>query len=152
MPSLDDIAKLKTVEGCEQYALNNEPRSPELAQAARRRAVELQAATHGAKTQVEHELLEAVYAYERTLLAKHGKRVVASYTWRLIDEHGIVPAIERVVTKDKETVGYLALVTMGLQNMAFEAVILRHPESFSDEAVHRAEERMRAWTDSRPPA
>ena len=34
----------------------------------------------------------------------------------------------------KETEGYRVLVEMGMEDMAFEAVVLRHPESFSPEA------------------
>ena len=139
------IAKFKTPESCEQFALNVEARSPDRAQAARRRAVELRAAAHGANNDAEREALEAVYAYERVLSGTHGKKTRASRTWQMIDRHGILPAVERVVSRSADSAGYAALVKMGLQDMAFEAVVLRHPDLFSAEAVARSNERLRDW-------
>ena len=43
----------------------------------------------------------------------------------------------------KETEGYRVLVEMGMEDMAFEAVVLRHPESFSPEAVAASNDRLR---------
>jgi hypothetical protein len=102
----------------------------------------LRAATHGATTDAEREALEAVYAYERTLYEKHGRRVRASRTWKMIEEHGIIHAIERLVTCRKETMGYMAVVEMGMRDMTFEAVVLRHPEVFSVEAAQASTERL----------
>ena len=82
----DPIAKLKTPEDCEQFAINVEERGkPELALAARRRAVELRAAAHGASTAAEREALETVYAYERVLSTRHGRKTSASRTWPMIN-------------------------------------------------------------------
>lgn len=39
-------------------------------------------------------------------------------------------------------ISYTALAEMGLKEFAFEAVILRHPEHFSPEAVTRSRERL----------
>lgn len=139
----DVIAKLKTPEECEQFAINVEQRDkPELALAARRRAVELRAAAHNASTVAEREALEAVYAYERVLFSKRGRKIRASRTWQMIERRGIIPAIEQVVTRSSESTGYTALVQMGMQDKSFEAVVLRHPEVFSAEAVRRSKERL----------
>lgn len=80
------ISRLTTPEECEQVALNVETRLPELAREARRRAVELRAAAHGAITDAEREALEAVYAYERVLSKTKGKNVRASRTWPITSE------------------------------------------------------------------
>ena len=61
----------------------------------------------------------------------------------MIREHGIIGAVERIVTRRKETEGYRVLVEMGMEDMAFEAVVLRHPESFSPEAVAASNDRLR---------
>jgi len=53
----------------------------------------------------------------------------------MITERGIIRAVEHMVTQRKESTGYTALTEMGLQRFAFEAVVLRHPDSFSAEAV-----------------
>jgi hypothetical protein len=141
----DPVPKLKTPEACEKFARNVETRGkPELALAARRRAVQLRAAQHGATTPAEREALEAVYAYERVLYAKHGKNIRASRTWKMISERGILSAVEHLVTRSSETMGYRAVIEMGMPDMAFEAVVLRYPELFSREAVRRSKERLDA--------
>ncbi|MBI1875215.1 MAG: hypothetical protein HYS05_15190 [Acidobacteria bacterium] len=139
------VARLATPEACEQFAINVEERGkPELALAARRRAVELRAAAHGASTVAEREALQAVYAYERVLSTRHGRKTRASRTWQMIERRGIIPVVEHVVTRTAESTGYTALVQMGMQDMAFEAVVLRHPDVFSAEAVPRSKERLEA--------
>ncbi len=65
----------------------------------------------------------------------------------MIKEHGVLPAVERIVLKRSESVGYTALAEMGLKEFAFEAVILRHPEHFSPEAVARSRERLSESSD-----
>ena len=140
------ISNFTTVKSCEVFAKNalNHDR-PDLAQAAHRKEVELKAEVHGAKTKAEKECLEAIYAYERILTAKNGRTTRASRTWQMINKHGIIPAVERVVNRPHEAAGYTALVEMGLEEYAFEAVIIRHPNLFSDEAVQHSKERIEHW-------
>ncbi len=95
------------------------------------------------QTPAERESYEAVYAYEEALSSLKGKTIRAGRTWPMIKDHGIIGAVERIVTKRKETEGYRVLVEMGMEHMAFEAVVLRHPESFSPEAVAAADDRLR---------
>ena len=66
----------------------------------------------------------------------------------MIDRHGIIGAVERAVNRSAETQGYKALVEMGLEDYAFEAVVLRHPDLFSKEAVEISRERMKEWRSS----
>ena len=140
------VKSLKTVDDCKKFAANAKRLGhDELAEQARIRAVEIRAELHGAKTAAEKECLEAVYAYEEVLSDKKGKRIRANRTWQMIDRHGIINAAERAVNRDAETMGYSALVEMGMQEFAFEAVILRYPDVFSPEAVARSKERMREW-------
>ena len=139
------ISRLTTPEECEQVALNVESRLPEVAREARRRAVELRAAAHGAKSEAEREALEAVYAYEKVLSMTKGKNVRASRTWQMIKRHGIIIAVERAVNRQQETAGFKALVDMGMQDFAFEAVVCRHPSVFSPEALKRSQDRLREW-------
>jgi hypothetical protein len=60
----------------------------------------------------------------------------------MIDRRGIIPAVEQVVTRSAESTGYAALVQMGMQDKSFEAVVLRHPEVFSADAVSRSKQRL----------
>ena len=142
----DRIAKLKTPEECEVFARNVLERGrPELAQQALRRSVELRAGSYGAKTAAEKECLRAVYAYEEVISARNGRRTRATRTWQMIERHGILGAVERAVNRPIETLGYSSLVEMGMQDFAFEAVVLRHPDLFSPETVQRSRERMKHW-------
>jgi uncharacterized protein YecA (UPF0149 family) len=138
-------SRLKTPESCEQYAINIQERSPENAQAARRRAVELRAEKHHATTQADLEALQAVYAYERVLSEASGQKKHANRTWQMIKRRGIIPSVEHLVKQKKPSSGYTALVQIGMQDMAFEAVVLRHPQLFTTEAVMQSNKRMKDW-------
>ena len=148
----DRIQRLDTPKKCEIFARNaiNHGR-PDLALEANQRAVELRAEEHNAETTAEVEALQAVYAYEELLYKKNGKRHRANRTWQMIKRHGIIEAVERAVTRDTAPQGYTLLVEMGLQEHAFEAVILRHPEVFSEEAQKISKERLIEWLPQHAP-
>ena len=97
---------------------------------------------------MEKEALQAVSAYEEILTRKNGKRTRASRTWQMINRHGILPAIERAVDRESDATGYLTLVEMHMTDLAFEAVVLRHPDNFSAETVERARQRLQDWKDA----
>ena len=140
------VLKLKTPRDCEIFAKNATERGrPDLAQEARQRSVQLKAESYGAKSEAERECLQAVYAYEEVLSAKNGKKTKASRTWQMIKKHGILPAVERAVNRPQETAGYTALLEMGLEDYAFESVVVKYPELFSEEAVARCAERIQGW-------
>jgi len=140
------VERLETPEECEQYAANVRTEFPHLARQAHRRAVELRAAAHGAESDVEREGLEVMYAYEEALLAKHGRRVRATYTWRKIRSDGIIEAIEHAVKQRHDPTGYTTLKEMGLQDLTFEALVMRHPSAFSEQAVAQAAKRLQQWS------
>ena len=140
------IEKLGTWQQCETFAKNAEARGrPDLAILAKRRAVELRVSLHAVQTFAEKEALRAVYAYEETLVRKHGRRIRASRTWQMIKRHGIIHAVERAVNRTGETQGYKALADMGMLDYAFENVVLRYPELFRVETVKRAQTRVESW-------
>src|SRR4051812_6347970 len=85
----------------------------DLAFAARPRAVELRAAAHGAETDAEREALEAVYVYEKARSTPR-RKFHASRTWQMIDRCGIISAVERVVSRPDDSMGYEALVKAGM--------------------------------------
>src|SRR5690606_15103885 len=119
----DRIKKLKTPRDCEIFGRNAKTKGREdLAIRAMQRSVELRAAEHGALSDAERDCLKAIYAYEEILYAKHGKRVRASRTWRMIKDRGIIAAIERAVDRDDGRAGFTELKAAGLDNFAFEAV------------------------------
>lgn len=136
------IKKLKTPAECIQLAKNVIERNPDLAREARRRAVELRAISHGSNNDVEFELLKVLYAYEEVLTQKNKKTTRATRTWQMIKRHGIIGAAERAVDRKIEPIGYKVLVEMGMQDLTFETVIIRHPDIFNKEVVSRAKERL----------
>jgi hypothetical protein len=139
----DRVSRLRSPKDCEIFSRNalKEGR-PDLAAEATQRGIELKAAAHGATTDAEKECLEAIYAYEEILFRKHGKRIRASRTWQMIKKRGIIASIEYAVDRPDGTAGFTALKEVGLENFAFEAVILRHASLFSDSAIKRSRERM----------
>jgi hypothetical protein len=64
----------------------------------------------------------------------------------MINRHGIIEAVERAVKRDTVTLGYTLLAEMGLEKFAFESVILRHPDVFSQEAVDVSRKRLAEWS------
>lgn len=45
----------------------------------------------------------------------------------------LLPPLKPIVLGEKETVGFRALADEGMLDMAFESVILKYPEVFSEE-------------------
>lgn len=140
---LEQIARLETVQKCETFEQNALKKDrPDLAVAARKRAVEIRAAAHGAKSKAERECIEAIYAYEQVLSARNQRKTSASRTWPMVERHGIIGAVERAVCRKDETLGYAALAEMGLEDYAFEAVVVRYPKLFSAEAIAQSQARI----------
>lgn len=140
------IKNLDTPKKCEIFANNALTAGREdLAKQARARAIQLKAEAYGAETSAEEEAIEAVYAYEEVLSAHNGKKTRASRTWPMIQKYRIINTVERAVNRKAETKGYTALLEMGLEAYAFEAIILRYPELFSESAVEISQQRMKEW-------
>ena len=108
----------------------------------RRRAVQQRAAARAPANAAEREAYEAVYAYEEARSKQKGKTIRASRTWPMVDEYGIIGAVERIVRRPDDATGYRVLVEMGMEDMAFEAIVLRHPDAFSPEAVEHSRLRL----------
>ncbi|WP_313950526.1 hypothetical protein [Accumulibacter sp.] len=146
---VERVANLKTPEECAMFEKNVLERGrPDLAIAARKRALELRAQKYGASTEPERQCLEAVYAYESVLSARNGKATRDLRTWQLIKRHGIIGAIERTVARPAEATGHEALLALGLEDYAFEVVIVRHRDLFSASAVECAQARIDEWTNA----
>ena len=142
----DRVKNLDTPKKCEIFAKNALLKDREdLAKQAKERAIQLKAEDYGAETLAEKEAIKAVYAYEEILSANNGKKTRASRTWPMIQKYGIINAVERAVNRKAETKGYTVLLEMGLEAYAFEAVILRYPDQFSESAVEISRQRMSEW-------
>jgi hypothetical protein len=121
------IARLKTPQECERFAKNADAlNKPELAKSAKKRAIELKALEHGAKSDAEREALEAIYAVEEMATQRNGRRTKAARTWQSIRRYGILETVERVVSRPKATDAYNDLVELGLDEFTFEAVVIKY--------------------------
>lgn len=140
------VGHLKTPEDCERVAINVEAKQPAFAVAVRRKAIEIKAATHNATTEAEAHSFQAVYAYERVMTLERGRKTRATRQWQMVSKLGIIVAMESIVKKPTESAGYAALVKMGMQDMSFEAVVLRHPDVFSAEAVAQSKQSLDSLT------
>lgn len=137
------VERLRTPAECEIFAKNANARNhPELALAAQRKAIDLLVSTHQTGSPVETEGLAAVYAYEALLTRRNGKKTRATGTWAAIKRYGIIEAVQRAVSRPAEGASTLTLRDLGLEDLAFEALVVRHEASFSDAAIKVAKARL----------
>ena len=117
---------------------------PELALQARRKAIDLQVSTHETGSAVEAEGLAAVYAYEALLTRRNGKRTRATGTWQAIKRYGIIEAVQRALSRPADEPGAVTLRDLGLEDLTFEALVIRHEASFSAAAIQASKARLAA--------
>jgi hypothetical protein len=130
------VERLRTPAECEIFAQNAAARNyPDLVLEAQRKAIYLKSATHETGSSWAAEGFAAVYAYEALLTRRNGKKTRATATWQVIKRHGIIEAIQRAVTRPTDETGQVTLRDLGLEDLGFEAVVVRHPESFSEAAI-----------------
>jgi hypothetical protein len=137
------VERLRTPAECESFAKNAVARNhPELALLARRKAIDLQASTHETGSPVETEGFAAVYAYEALLTRRNGKKTRATATWQAVRRYGIIEAVQRAVNRPPDEPGTLTLRDLGLEDLAFEALVMRHEASFSAAAIEASKARL----------
>ena len=135
------VERCKTPAECESFAQNVEKDHPELAKAARRRAVELRAAEQGATTEAEFDALRAVCAFEDVRSQANGRKARPNRTRQSFQRIGIIPTVEKIVVRKTPTDGYAALVEAGMNDFTFEAVVLRNEAHFTPAAIEQAKRR-----------
>ena len=137
------VERLKTPSDCENFAQNATARNhPDLSLEARRKAIHLQASTHEAASPVEAEAFVAVYAYEALLTRKSGRKTRATGTWQAIRRYGIIEAVQRAVSRAPAESSDVTLRDLGLEDLGFEALVMRHETVFSEAAVTAAKARL----------
>jgi hypothetical protein len=139
------VERLRTPAECESFAKNAVARHhPELALQAQRKAIDLQVSTHETASVLEAEGLAAVYAYEALLTRRNGKKTRATGTWQAIKRYGMIEAVQRAVSRPPDEPGTVTLRDLGLQDLTFEALVVRHEASFSAAAIETAKTRLDA--------
>jgi hypothetical protein len=116
----------------------------ELALLARKKKIVLQAAQHGAKSDVEIAAWNGIYAIEEYRRAQGKQHWRANYTRRAIDKRDgdIIAAVDETVRRMQATDGFQELVDAGLEEFLWERLVLRFPEHFSEEAAQQARARL----------
>ena len=61
-----------------------------------------------------------------------------------IKRYGIIEAVQRAVSRPPEAAGRVTLRDLGLEGLAFEAIVVRHETSFSDAAITVSKARLAA--------
>lgn len=141
------INRLKTMDDCQIFSKNVTALGfPELATRAERRGVELQAATHDVKDQTERSAFEAIYAYELVLRKNAGKKVRATGIWNMVKRHGVVETIQRSINGPPNADHFETLKAIGLDDLAFESIVIKHKNRFAPTTVERASTRLAEWT------
>jgi hypothetical protein len=134
-----------TPAGCDNLIANAEKvGNNELALLARKKKIVLQAAQHGAKSPVEVEAWNGIYAIEehrRSLGKQHWR---ANYTRRAIDNRNgdIVSTVDDTVCRAAPTDGFQEMIDAGLEEFLWERLVLRFPEQFSARAIEQARARL----------
>jgi len=137
------VERLKTPQECEAFIQNARARGHEdLAKEARRRAVQLRTDAYGPKNPLERQCIEAIYAYEEALCARNGRRVSASKTWQDVRKLGPFTAVDKAVSRPDDESVHALLVELGLEQYAFENVVVAHPDEFGFEAVQQSRSRV----------
>lgn len=90
---------------------------------------------------LEFSFWEAIQAFEEAKSESAGKKIRLGYTRRMVKTKGIAATLEGWAL-GKETDGFDTLMQLGMPELTGEAVILRHPDEFSDEVVRAAQDRL----------
>ena len=141
------VERLRTPAECEIFAQNAKARNfPDLVLQAQRKAIHLHASKHETASELEAEAFAAVYAYEVLLTRRNGKKTRATGMWQSIKRYGVIGAVERAVSRPTDGDGAVTLRTLGLADLAFEALVMRHVASFSAPAISASKTRLAELT------
>jgi hypothetical protein len=116
----------------------------ELALLARKKKIVLQAAQHGATSDVDAQAWNGIYAIEEYRRSQGKQHWRANYTRRAIDNRNgdIVATVDDTVSRAEPTDGFQEMVDAGLEEFLWEGLVLRFPEHFSARAIEQARARM----------
>ncbi len=137
------IEKLKTPEECEALIENARARGrDDLVKEARQRIVALRTDAYGPQSPLERQCIEAIYAHEEVLRARHSRRIAATRIWQDVKKLGPFSAVDRAIGRTADEWIHEMRVALGLEAFAFEAIVLQHAAEFSFEAVEQSKARV----------
>jgi hypothetical protein len=116
----------------------------QLALLARKKKIVLQAAQHGAMSQVEVEAWNGIYAIEEYRRSQGKQHWRANYTRRAINNRNgdIVATVDDTVSRADPTDGFQEMIDAGLEEFLWERLVLSFPGRFSARAIQQARARL----------
>lgn len=141
----DYVDMAKTPTDCDNMITNAlRAGNSQLALLARKKKIELQAAQHGASSQVEVEAWNGIYAIEEYRRSQGKQHWRANYTRRAIDNRNgdIIATVDDTVSRAEPTDGFQEMIDAGLEEFLWERLVLRFPEQFSERAIEQARTRL----------
>ena len=114
--------------------------APDVYDAAFRRLAEVQA--EGDPGSAERDMWSAINAIEELKRADAGRTIRLSYLRRDIEKFGMVPAMDKLVSKPGPSERFEELIARDFPELTAEAVVMRHPARFSADALARSTERL----------
>ena len=93
-------------------------------------------------SELEIKIENAVRVYEDVLSSSRGRRVAAARTRKKIKLCGAIQAVDDLVSKPRDRVGFTKLAESGQVEKTFESIVEMHPAEFSALAQRQASERL----------
>ena len=90
------------------------------------------------ETSLVKDVERALALYEELLRRKHGRRVVATRTRKMIADRGYKEALVRIVDRGNQNMGFEELKKAGLPEFSFEQIVLDHSIEFDEGTLRKA--------------
>lgn len=93
---------------------------------------------------VEHDVWQSIHALEEMLRGSRGKTIRLTRTRQKIGRDGEAKTVADLTMKVDASKGFTDLIELGHPELTFEAVVLRHPKTFTDIVQSAAKARLSA--------